>query len=188
MTRPSKEDSTYFEVLQGSFQEGVDPIRALLQRTIQEILEEELTIFLNAEPYSRTEKRRGYLNRYKPRALMTRVGRLEIMVPKDREGRFQMELFEKYQRSEKALFLAIAESVPIRPTAFRGHPAPSCGVGLACPVVRGIEVLPVPAGANGQPVMKLRRGSDRGHDTRPVLKNLRTRTQSKRLDFDPPVS
>jgi len=31
------------------------------------------------------------------------------MVPKDREGRFQTELFEKYQRSEKALVLAIAE-------------------------------------------------------------------------------
>ena len=80
MTRPS-ENSTYFEVLQESFQEGVDPKSDLLYRTIQEILEEELTIFLNAEPYSWTEKRRGYRNRYKPRALMTRVGRLEIMVP-----------------------------------------------------------------------------------------------------------
>jgi len=31
------------------------------------------------------------------------------MVPKDREGRFQTELFEKYQRNEKALVLAIIE-------------------------------------------------------------------------------
>jgi transposase-like protein len=31
------------------------------------------------------------------------------MVPKDREGRFQTELFEKYKRSEKALVLAISE-------------------------------------------------------------------------------
>jgi putative transposase len=34
---------------------------------------------------------------------------MELMVPKDREGRFQTELFDKYQRSEKALFLAISE-------------------------------------------------------------------------------
>jgi len=38
------------------------------------------------------------------------VGRIELQVPKDREGRFQTELFERYQRSEKALTLAIAES------------------------------------------------------------------------------
>jgi transposase-like protein len=31
------------------------------------------------------------------------------MVPKDREGRFQTELFEKYQRNEKALVLSIIE-------------------------------------------------------------------------------
>ena len=73
------------------------------------MLEEELTAFLNAEPYTRTEERRGYRNGYKPRTLNTRVGRLDLMVPKDREGRFQTELFEKYQRSEKALTLAIAE-------------------------------------------------------------------------------
>jgi transposase-like protein len=73
------------------------------------VLEEELTSFLNAERYTRTEERRGYRNGYKPRTLKTRVGRLELMVPKDREGRFQTELFEKYQRNEKALILGILE-------------------------------------------------------------------------------
>jgi len=34
---------------------------------------------------------------------------LELLVPKDREGRFQTELFEKYQRNEKALVLSIME-------------------------------------------------------------------------------
>ena len=80
-----------------------------MRHTIQQVLEEELTAFLNAEPYTRTEERRGYRNGYKPRTLKTRVGRLELMVPKDREGRFQTELFEKYQRNEKALMLAVAE-------------------------------------------------------------------------------
>lgn len=109
MTHPKKEDSTLIELLQGSSGNGDDQLRALLKHTIQQVLEEEMTAFLNAEPYLRTEGRRGYRNGYKPRVLMTRVGRLELMVPKDREGRFQTELFEKYQRNEKALVLAIAE-------------------------------------------------------------------------------
>jgi transposase-like protein len=88
---------------------GEDPIRALLQRTIQEVLEEELTAYLNAAPYARTEERRGYRNGYKPLTLKTRVGRLELMGPKDCEGRFHAELFEKYQRSEKAFLAAVAE-------------------------------------------------------------------------------
>jgi len=109
MARPKEEDSGLLSIVQGEKAKGDDPIRALMRRMVQELLEEEMTSHLNAEPYSRTEERRGYRNGYKPRTLMTRVGRLELMVPKDREGRFQTELFEKYQRSEKALVLAIAE-------------------------------------------------------------------------------
>ena len=96
-------------ILQASSGNGDDPLKALLRHTIQQLLEEELTAFLNAEPYTRTAERRGYRNGYKPRTLKTRVGRLDLMVPKDREGLFQTELFEKYQRNEKALVLAIIE-------------------------------------------------------------------------------
>lgn len=73
------------------------------------MLEEEMTAHLGAGPYERTAGRRGHRNGYKPRTLKTRVGTLELMVPKDREGRFRTELFERYQRSEKALVLALVE-------------------------------------------------------------------------------
>ena len=43
------------------------------------------------------------------RALITRVGTLELRVPQDRAGRFSTELFERYQRSEKALVGTLAE-------------------------------------------------------------------------------
>jgi len=109
MAHPEKQDSTLVDLVQASSGSGEDPIKEQLRHTIQQVLEEEMTVFLNVEPYGRTEERRGYRNGYKPRVLKTRVGRLELMVPKDREGRFQTELFEKYQRSEKALVLAIAE-------------------------------------------------------------------------------
>jgi len=109
MTHLKNEDTGVLEILQARSANGDDPIKGLLRHTIQQVLEEELTAFLNAEPYTRTEERRGYRNGYKPRTLKTRVGRLDLMVPKDREGRFQTELFEKYQRNEKALMLAVAE-------------------------------------------------------------------------------
>jgi putative transposase len=41
--------------------------------------------------------------------LRTRVGTLYLLVPQDRQGRFQTRLFERYQRSEKALVLALQE-------------------------------------------------------------------------------
>jgi len=86
-----------------------DAIRQMLQRMIQEVLKAEMQSFLQAESYERTDKRKGYRNGYKPRTLFTRVGVLKLMVPKDREGQFQTELFDRYQRSEKALMLSIAE-------------------------------------------------------------------------------
>jgi Transposase, Mutator family len=42
------------------------------------------------------------------RTLITRVGKLELRVPQDRTGRFSTELFERYQRSERALVAALA--------------------------------------------------------------------------------
>ncbi|SDK66011.1 Transposase, Mutator family [Mesorhizobium muleiense] len=40
---------------------------------------------------------------------MTRVSVLELRAPQDRAGRFSRELFERYQRSEKALVSALVE-------------------------------------------------------------------------------
>ena len=96
------------EGLQGGFG-GEDFLRELVQRTVQQVLEAEMTSFLGAGTYERNGERRGWRNGYKPRTLKTRVGGLELRVPKDRDGEFQTELFERYQRSEKALVLAMLQ-------------------------------------------------------------------------------
>ena len=88
---------------------GEDFLRQLVERTVQQVLEAEMTSFLGAETYERNGERRGWRNGYKPRTLKTRVGELELMVPKDRDGEFQTELFERYQRSEKAFVLALMQ-------------------------------------------------------------------------------
>jgi len=41
--------------------------------------------------------------------LVTRVGKIALRVPQDRQGRFRTKCFEGYQRSEKALVAAIME-------------------------------------------------------------------------------
>jgi len=88
---------------------GEDFIRQLVERTVQQVLEAEMSSFLGAETYERNGDRRGWRNGFKPRTLKTRVGELELMVPKDRDGEFQTELFERYQRSEKAFVAALLQ-------------------------------------------------------------------------------
>jgi putative transposase len=64
---------------------------------------------LGAEKGERTEGRLDYHSGHYPRSLITRVAKIELKVPQDRQGRFSTELFERYQRSEKALVAALAE-------------------------------------------------------------------------------
>ena len=94
---------------QAKVDEGEDPIRILVEYAVQKIMELEFTEFLGAESGERTGTRRGYRNGYRPRTLTTRVGKLELLVPRDREGRFSPELFQRYQRSEKGFVLALME-------------------------------------------------------------------------------
>ena len=77
-------------------------LRALVRTALQEVLEAEMTEALGAEKGERAAGRQGYRSGYYGRTLITRVGKLELRVPQDRTGRFSTELFERYQRSERA--------------------------------------------------------------------------------------
>ena len=84
-------------------------IRAVVRAALQEVLEAEMTEAVGAGKGERTPSRLGYRSGYYDRTLITRVGKLELRVPQDRDGRFSTELFERYQRSERALVAALAE-------------------------------------------------------------------------------
>ena len=86
-----------------------DSLRAVVRAVMQERLEAEMTDALGAEKSERTPARLGYRAGYYTRTLVTRVGKLELRVPQDRDGRFSTELFERYQRSEQALVATLAE-------------------------------------------------------------------------------
>ena len=86
-----------------------DGLREVVRAVMQEVLEAEMTDALGAEKGERTPTRLGYRAGYYTRTLITRVGKLELRVPQDRDGRFSTELFERYQRSEQALVATLAE-------------------------------------------------------------------------------
>ena len=86
-----------------------DFLKPLVQEVIQQVLEAEMLEAVGADRHERTEGRQGYRSGYYRRGLVTRVGRLELRVPQDRQGRFSTELFQRYQRSEQALVAALAE-------------------------------------------------------------------------------
>ncbi len=105
-TRKSKTKLPAVEALVASDR---DLMKSLMKEALQEVLESEMTEHLGAAPGERTEGRNGYRSGYYSRGLVTRIGKLELRVPRDRNGEFSTALFERYARSEKALVAALAE-------------------------------------------------------------------------------
>ena len=97
------------EMIKGLLAQEEDFLKPLVQAVVQEVLEAEMTEALGAEKGQRTTDRLGYRSGYYRRGLVTRVGKLELRVPQDRAGRFSTQVFEQYQRSEKALVAALAQ-------------------------------------------------------------------------------
>jgi putative transposase len=95
--------------LQEVFGADKDGFKELLREVLQEVLEQEMTDALGAEKGERSPDRLGYRSGYYSRGLVTRVGKLELRIPQDRQGHFSTQIFERYQRSEKALVSALAE-------------------------------------------------------------------------------
>jgi putative transposase len=95
--------------LQEVFGADKDSLKELLREVLQEVLEQEMTDALGAEKGERSPGRLGYRSGYYSRGFVTRVGKLELRIPQDRQGHFSTQIFERYQRSEKALVSALAE-------------------------------------------------------------------------------
>jgi putative transposase len=89
--------------------EEPDFLEPVVQAAVQSILEVEMEECLQAGKHERSEQRLGYRSGYYRRRLITRVGTLVLRVPQDRGGQFSTQIFEQYQRSEKALVASLAQ-------------------------------------------------------------------------------
>jgi transposase-like protein len=89
--------------------EQKDFLTSIVEQAVQTILELEMEECVQAGRYERNDERTGYRSGYYRRRLVTRVGTLVLRVPQDRGGHFSTQVFEQYQRSEKALVGALAQ-------------------------------------------------------------------------------
>jgi putative transposase len=83
-----------------------DGVRVLAQA----LMELELTQHLGAERYERALTRTGQRNGYREREWDTRVGTIELQVPRVRDGSFFPSLLEPRKRAERALVAVVQEA------------------------------------------------------------------------------
>jgi transposase-like protein len=88
-----------------------DLLRETLAWALERLMDDEVTERLGAEPHERTPERTGQRNGHRPRLLDTRVGTLELGIPKLRSGSYFPDwLIEPRRRAERALVAVIQEA------------------------------------------------------------------------------
>src|SRR5258708_2140057 len=81
-----------------------------VQVLIEQVMREELEQCIGASWGEITPNRRGYCNGHYTRDLVTPTGRIEdLKVPRDREGAFHSEVFERYNRYEPEVAEALTQ-------------------------------------------------------------------------------
>ena len=83
--------------------------KSILTKVFNQLMEKEQDEYLNNEAYQRDPNRMTYRNGYYDRDYTTLIGTLNLRVPRTRDGKFSTEIFERYQRNEKALLLTMLE-------------------------------------------------------------------------------
>ena len=93
-------------------EQGADPgfLRDGLRLLAQELMEAEVSQLIGAELHERSETRTTHRNGYREREWDTRVGTLELAIPKLRAGSYYPDwLLEPRRRAERALVAVVAE-------------------------------------------------------------------------------
>ena len=88
-----------------------DPLRTMAEMIVDFVMEAEVSAKIGAEPNERTDERTGYRNGHRDRRWDTRLGTLNLQVPKLREGGYVPSFIEHRKRSEQALISVIQEAV-----------------------------------------------------------------------------
>lgn len=96
----------------GLFSESKDEaFGKLMEALLNQVLKAESSEQLGAENYERSVGRSDYRNGTRTRSLTTRIGKIELKVPRHRNMPFKTVLFENYQRNEQALISTMMEMV-----------------------------------------------------------------------------
>ncbi len=121
---------------QETFQQFVqERLREAVRTALISVLEEEVTAFIGAAVYERSEERRDHRNGHYTRSLETTVGQIaDLPVPRTRGG-YRTQRFERYHRRREELDGAIGEMFvkgvsqaqvgQVMETLTGSHPSPS---------------------------------------------------------------
>lgn len=96
------------QVLMGDRNES---LKFLLEKILNEVMKAESEEQLGAARHERTEDRQDYRNGTRERTLTTRIGTLNLEVPRHRNEPFHTMIFENYKRSEASLIATMVQMV-----------------------------------------------------------------------------
>ena len=88
----------------------VDFLKERVRVLSQALLEVEVAQHIGAERYERSGERNGQRNGYRDRTWDTRVGTLDLKVPRVRDGSYFPSLLEPRKRVERALEAVLREA------------------------------------------------------------------------------
>jgi putative transposase len=91
-------------------QDDVDLLREGVRVLAQAVMETEVSSQIGAAPYERSSSRAAYRNGYRTRTWDTRVGTIELKIPKVTAGSYFPSLLEPRRRAEKALHAVVVEA------------------------------------------------------------------------------
>ena len=89
----------------------LDDMRGMLEVLLTRVMEAEVSTRVAAERYEHAEDRSGYRNGTRPRRFDTRLGTVDLKVPKVRNGGYIPGFLDERSRSERALISVVQQAV-----------------------------------------------------------------------------
>jgi len=97
----SKELRNVIEINEARIKEHLDErIRDSVEETLNKMLDAEADLLCNAKRYEHAEARKSTRAGHYQRTLQTRVGAVELQMPKLRQLKFETAIIERYRRRE----------------------------------------------------------------------------------------
>jgi len=106
----TEDTMTFADVLHKGDEAPEDFLRQAVQLFVRELMEAEVKAQVGADRFERTTDRVTQRNGYRSRPWDTRVGTLELQIPKLRTGSYFPSWLEPRRRSEQALVSVVAEA------------------------------------------------------------------------------
>src|SRR5919198_2854523 len=102
------------DVLRKGQDPEVDFLKEGVRWLVQELMEAEVSAQIGADRYARSDERTTQRNGYRTRPWDTRVGTLELAIPKLRSGSYFPSWLDARKRGEQALVAVVAEAYVLR--------------------------------------------------------------------------